>query len=132
MGKLNPSKSDGEMSMKNARNYWSSHLAAIKAQGDSTSAYARRHKLSLACLYSWRRKLQSASAPASVLAIAPRPQSKFVALRVSDAAADVDVDVTPPPWRCTLVLTAGVRLEMSALPDPQWLTAVGRAHQGLH
>ena len=124
--------------MRNARSYWSSHLVAIKTQGDSTSAYARRHQLSLASLYSWRRKLQSGlpppSVPVPVLASACKPRSKFVALRLtyaaSDAAADVDVDVTPPPWRCTLVLTAGVRLEMSALPDPQWLAAVGRAHQG--
>ena len=37
--------------MKDARNYWSNHLAAIKTQADSTSAYARKHKLSLASLY---------------------------------------------------------------------------------
>jgi transposase-like protein len=134
-------KQDGKISMRNARSYWSSHLAAIKTQGDSTSAYARRHQLSLACLYYWRSKLQSGLAPPSVpvpvLAIGPKPQSKFVALRVSDAASDaaVDVDVAvdvTPPRRCTLVLTAGVRLEMSALPDPQWLAALGRAQQGLH
>lgn len=131
--------------MRNARSYWSSHLAAIKTQGASTSAYARRHQLSLACLYYWRSKLQSGLAPPSVpvpvLAIGPKPQSKFVALHLTDAAshaavdvdvvADVAVDVTPPR-RCTLVLTAGVRLEMSALPDPQWLAALGRAQQGLH
>ena len=118
--------------MKDARNYWSNHLAAIKTQGDGTSAYARRHKLSLASLYYWRSKLQSGLVPASVLASACKPQVKFIALRVSDAAAGVDVDVTQPPWRCALVLTGGLRLEMSALPDPQWLAALGRAHQVVH
>jgi hypothetical protein len=31
---------------------------------------------------------------------------------------------------CALVLGAGVRLEMTALPDPQWLTALARCTQG--
>lgn len=112
--------------MKDARNYWSNHIAAIKTQGDSTSAYARRHKISLASLYYWQRKLQSQAAPHPVAA--PKPKGKFVALRVSDAA----LNMAPPLWRCTLVLSGGMRLEMSALPDPQWLAAVGRANQVVH
>ena len=113
------------MSMKNNRNYWSNHVAAIKSQGVTTSAYARQHGISLAGLYYWQRKLQSQAAPHSVAVAALQPQSKFVALRVSDALADM----APPSWRCTLVLTGGMRLEMSALPDPHWLVAVGRANQ---
>ena len=114
--------------MKDARNYWSKHIAAIKTQGDSTSAYARRHKISLASLYYWQRKLQSQAAPHPVEVAAPKAKSKFIALRVSDAVPDM----APPFWRCTLVLNAGMRLEMSALPDPQWLEAVGRANQVVH
>jgi len=114
--------------MKNTREYWSSHVTTIKTEGVTTSAYARQHKLSLACLYYWQRKLQSQSAPHSVAVAAPKHQSKFVALRVSDAVADI----APPSWRCTLVLAGGMRLEMSALPDPDWLAAVGRANQVVH
>jgi transposase-like protein len=126
--KLNPSKLDGELSMKNARHYWSNHVAAIKTQGVTTSAYARQHELSLASLYRWQRKLQLESVPYSVAVATSEPKSKFVALRVSD----VMPEVASPSWRCTLVLTGGVRLEMSALPDPQWLAAVGRCSQGVH
>lgn len=112
--------------MKNARDYWSNHVAAIKTQGVITSANARQHKLSLASLYYWQRKLQLQSAPHSVAVAAPKPQSKFVALRVRDAVPEV----VPPSWCCTLVLADGMRLEMSALPDPHWLSAVGRCNQG--
>ena len=114
------------MSMKDARNYWSNHLAAIKAQADSTSAYARKHKLSLASLYYWQRKLQLETAPRSVAVMtgALEPQSKFVALRVNDVR-----EMSPPTLCCTLVFPGGMRLEMTALPDPQWLVSVGRANQ---
>lgn len=111
--------------MKDARNYWSNHLTAIKTQGIAASAYAKQHELSVASLYYWQRKLQLGAAPHSVAVAAPKPQSKFVALRVSDAVAGM----SPPSWCCALVLTGGMRLEMSALPDPQWLAAVGRANQ---
>ena len=115
--------------MKNARNYWSNHLAAINAQGISTSVYAKPHDISLASLYFWRSKLLSESTtPSSSLptpVAAPKPQSKFVALRVRDAVPGTSA----PIWCCTLVLTGGMRLEMSVLPDPQWLVGVDRANQ---
>ena len=118
--------------MKNARNYWSNHLAAIIAQGVATSAYAKQHGLSLPSLYFWRSKLLSESATPSISTSAPvaipKTQSKFVALRVNDALPAT----LAPSWCCTLVFTGGLRLEMSALPDPQWLVAVGRANQVLH
>lgn len=116
--------------MKDARNYWSNHLAAIRTQGGSNSTYARQHKLSLASLYYWRRKLQLEVAQQSVavLAQAPTPQSKFIALRVINAVPEMSA----PSQCCTLVWSGGMRLEMSALPDPQWLAAVGRANQVVH
>lgn len=112
--------------MKDARNYWSKHLAAIEGQVESASAYARQHELSLASLYYWRRKLQLETAPRSVavMAGALEPKSKFVALRVNDVR-----EMSPPTWCCTLVLPGGMRLEMTALPDPQWLACAGRANQ---
>jgi transposase-like protein len=116
--------------MKDARNYWSNHLAVIRSQGGSTSAYAKQHNLSLASVYYWRRKLQLELAPQSVVVVAhaPKPHSKFVALRVSSAVPEMSA----PSLCCTLVWSGGMRLEMSALPEPQWLAALGRAHQAAH
>ena len=114
--------------MKNTRQFWSNHVEAIKSQGITTSAYARRHGISVAALYYWQRKLQLVAVPHSMALVVSKPKSKFVALRVSDAVAPM----AQPSWGCTLVLGGGMRLEMSALPDPQWLAAVGRANQGVH
>jgi hypothetical protein len=82
----------------------------------------------VAALYYWQRKQQAQVTVHSVARAAPKPQSKFVALRVKDALEQI----AQPSWGCTLVLGGGMRLEMSALPDPQWLVAVGRANQGGH
>ncbi len=113
--------------MKNGRNYWAEHVAAIKSQGVTASAYARQHGISLSALYYWQRKLELEMVPHSMALAVPKPQSKFVALRVSEAVAQIT-----PSWGCTLVFGGGMRLEMSALPDPQWLVAVGHANQGVH
>ena len=75
--------------MKNGRNYWAGHVEAIKSQGVSTSAYARQHGISVAALYYWQRKLQAQVAPHSMALAAPKPQSKFVALHMSDAVAQI-------------------------------------------
>lgn len=112
--------------MKNGRSYWAYHVAAVKSQGVTTSAYARQHGISLSALYYWQRKLALEMAPHSMALAVPKPQSKFVALRVNDAVAQL-----APSWGCALVLGGGMRLEMSALPDPQWLVTVVRANQGV-
>jgi hypothetical protein len=116
--------------MKNAQHYWSKHLAAIKSQGVTTSAYARQHRLALASLYYWERKLRAAAATTAVITVAPtgaaRPPSKFITLSVSDPIHQA----RHPGTHCTLVLAGGVHLEMSALPDPQWLVAVVRSALG--
>ena len=103
--------------MKNARHYWSKHIAAIKFQGVTTSAYAQQHDLALASLYYWQRKLRSATTVRTAIELrqAPRRPSKFIALTVGDPTHDVARSVTP----CTLVLAGSMRLEMSAIPDPQ-------------
>ena len=116
--------------MKNAQHYWSKHIAALKSLGVTASAYARQHDLALATLYHWQRKLRpattarAATAPTQSL----RRHSKFLALTVGDPMHNVSRSQTP----CTLVLSSGIRLEMSALPDPQWLVALGRSAQGVY
>ena len=99
---------------------WSAHVAAIKQGSISVRAYAQQHDISLASLYYWQRKLKVASAKPEV---APQAVSNFVALRLPAAT------LTPRPTSCTLILASGLRLEMPALPAPEWLAAVGRALQ---
>ena len=99
---------------------WTAHVAAIKQSGISVRAYAQQHDISLASLYYWKRKLKVELAKAEV---APQAVSKFVALRLPAAA------ITSRPTSCTLILASGLRLEMPALPAPEWLAAVGRALQ---
>lgn len=116
--------------MKNARHYWSKHIAAIKLQGITSSAYAKRHDLALATLYYWQRKLRPATTAGTGIEPTqnPRRSSKFIALTVGDPVPEVVRSGSP----CTLVLAGGMRLEMSALPDPQWLATLGRSAQGAY
>ena len=100
--------------------FWTQHVAAQARGTLSTSAYAKRHGLAAKSLYYWQNKLKVAAARGEV----DNAASKFVALRVVDAA------IAPRPNHCKLVLPAGIRLEMAALPAPEWLVALGRAAQG--
>ncbi len=114
--------------MKDSVQMWERHLAAAHQEKLSTRAYAKKHGLSLSALYYWQRKLQGAAK----LRTSANPinhvnqASKFLTLRV----AHVDPVVTQRPGSCTLVLGGGIRLEMSALPDPRWVAELGRAAQG--
>ena len=108
--------------------YWSRHVAAVEAQAITTRAYAQRHGLVLSTLYYWQNKLK----PTAAMQVHCEPTgataqpSKFVTLHVKAP----DYAMRAMATNCTLVLGAGVRLEMTALPDPQWLTALARCTQG--
>lgn len=102
--------------------FWSSHVEACRRDGSAASVYARRHGLTLASLYYWRRKLKLATADSEVGA--GGSINKFVALRVLDAAA------AAPTGPCTLVLRSGLRLELAGLPSPAWLLALDQAQAG--
>ena len=78
--------------MKNGRNYWAEHVAAIKSQGVTASTYARQHGISVTALYYWQRKLQLEMAAHSMALAAPKPQGKFVALRMNDALEQLQGD----------------------------------------
>lgn len=95
--------------------FWAAHVAAAKLEAVSASEYARRHGLSVAALYYWQRKLKSNAEVGQA-----GQESKFVALRVA----------AQRPNLCTLVFPSGLYLEMSALPAPEWLAALGRALPG--
>ena len=115
--------------MKMSAKIWEQHVAAAHQQKASTKTYANQHGLSPSTLYYWQRKLQTTANVRGVARqISPSNQTgKFVALRV----ADVHPVNTQRPTHCALILAPGMRLEMSALPDPQWLAALGRAAQGV-
>lgn len=115
--------------MKMGKQDWAIHVAAIKAQRISTIAYARQHDLARSTLYYWQHKLQAASAvhAKAEMRTAPQQPSQFIALRLSEPER-----VPPAPTHCTLVLGAGVRLEMAALPAPQWLADLSRCAHGAH
>ena len=116
--------------MKNARQYWSKHIAAIELQGIGTGAYAKQHGLALASLYYWQRRLRSDRVTFAAMGPTPRQRQsgKFIALTVNDPIHPVARSENA----CALVLGGGLRLEMSALPDPQWLAALGRCTHGAH
>ncbi len=99
--------------------FWSKHMAAIKQEGISTSAYAKRHGIAAKSLYYWQRKARLTAARNKVIG-----SKAFVALRVGEPAA------VPVTTACTLILAGGVRLEMPALPSPAWVIALSRSAQG--
>lgn len=116
--------------MKMTAHIWEQHVAAARQQNLSTKAYADKHGLAASTLYYWQRKLQGMtnaqavgdpSSPSSP----SNSTSKFVALRVADTER-VNAQLSP---YCTLILAAGIRLDMSSLPDPRWLAELGRATQ---
>lgn len=101
--------------------FWQKHVAAAKLEEGSASAYAKRHGISAKSLYYWRRKLNLPTESRSDVCQA----SQFVALRVADKVT----------WQrssnYTLVLASGMRLEMAALPAPEWLANLAHAVQGV-
>ena len=99
--------------MKMGAEFWVEHVAAAGLETIPASEYARRHGLSVPALrFPTELPKHARSAPAS----------KFVALRVTDKVA-------VPSCQCTLVMPSDLRLEMPALPAPEWLVALVRAAQ---
>jgi len=112
--------------MKMGTAFWESHVAAAKRETIPASEYARRHNISVAALYYWQHKLKAPTANTSKKIsnlVKPPHASSFVELRVLDKPV-------VSPCLCTLVLSSDLRLEMSALPEPSWLAALGYAMQG--
>jgi hypothetical protein len=103
--------------------FWEGHVAAAKRETISASEYARRHDISVAALYYWQHKLKLTSTSKKVSTLKPVVASPFVELRVLDKQVMA-------PSQCTLVLSSDLRLEMSALPEPSWLVALGYAMRG--
>lgn len=101
--------------------FWAPHVAAMEQESVATAVYAKRHGLALHSLYYWRHKIKAAATQTSD---SPERSSTFVALTVGEPV------LAQLPGSCTLVLGPGVRVELLAVPDPEWLAALGRAVQG--
>ena len=106
--------------MNKGSDFWLGHVAAIRREGVSASAYAKWHGIAVKRLYYWQRKAEAAASASATQAGA------FIALRVESPVG------ARAPNHCTLLLISGVRLEMTTLPSPEWLAALGRATQGAH
>ena len=106
--------------MQSGLEFWAPHVAAMEQESVATAVYAKRHGLALHSLYYWRQKIKAAAQTPGL----PGRSSAFVALTVG---APVPAQ---QPGSCTLVLGTGVRMELPALPAPEWLAALGRAMQG--
>ncbi|MBL8474239.1 MAG: cobyrinic acid ac-diamide synthase [Rhodocyclaceae bacterium] len=100
--------------MSERSEFWGRHLAAIDAEGLSTSAYAQREGLAVASLYWWRRRLQ-----------ADKPQR----LVTRGGGGFVPVTVASPAHVSgrAVVVAGGVRVELDRLPNPEWLAALSGA-----
>ena len=108
--------------MRAGLEFWAPHIAAMEQESLPTTEYAKHHGLAVHSLYYWRQKIKTAAAQTSG---SPERSSAFVALSVSEGVS------AQQPGGCTLVLGTGVRVELPALPAPEWLAALGRAMQGV-
>ena len=103
------------MSKRMGEAFWARHVEAAHQSGLSAIAYAKQQGIPVKRLYFWQRRFKEVGA-----ADLRSHAGAFVAVRVAAPAVSL----------CTLILASGLRLEMSALPAPEWLAAVGRAAQG--
>lgn len=99
--------------------YWSDHLAQIATEGISTKAYAEREGLTPSSLYYWRKRLKAGTTKEGQRSSAAASGRRFVAVQIADNS--------DPRVPCSLSVAGGVRLELAALPAPEWLAALVRA-----
>lgn len=101
--------------MADGMDFWREHVTVIERDGWIISEYARAHDLSVSALYCWRAKFKSMAATAR--------RGKFVTLHVAPAMGEAPSD------GCVLMIGT-VRLEIGALPAPEWLAALAMAARG--
>jgi hypothetical protein len=119
----------GEPQMSTTRGpgqaWWESHLNAIAREGITVKAYARREGLDESSLYYWRRRIrtqtQGPQQPVIDRSSVDAPSSR----RFVSVAVNATHDATGA--RHVLILDSSLRLELSSLPNPQWLAQVSQA-----
>ena len=114
------------------KSFWVDHVKAARSSGLSLAQYARDHGVPLKPLYAWRSKFKVSGLPAapSGTSNAPVVARRFVAVRVARPLPVEPVCIAAAA-RCRLVLAPGMSLELSELPDPNWLIALQRTAQGV-
>ena len=98
--------------------FWMNHVAELEREATSASAYARREGISVAAIYYWQRKSKKLAAGPS------KPCSSFVQVRVAEGES-------APHTPCVLILPSAIRLEIAALPSPEWLVSLLHAMSGV-
>lgn len=110
-----------ETRIPHSRAWWQAHLQRIDQEGIGTKAYADREGLSVRRLYDKRKEFKQQAALDRTSYRAAGVNASFVAVEVlsQEPMASAQEAVG-----CALVLPTGVRMEMAALPSPEWLTAL--------
>lgn len=88
---------------------WLAHLEQAHQQNLSLQEYARRTGIKASSLYAARKQMCKA-----------RPQAAATPV----SFAEVRMNGAGPAEVCVLHLAPGIRLQLPALPSPQWLAAV--------
>ena len=109
--------------MSTESEFWAKHIEAITNEGIHTKGYAEREGLDVSKLYKWRKGLSDnnngsrVSTQPSIIpdAETPGPLSQFIR---------VNTPANPTRFDCQLELPSGLRLNLSSLPDPQWLISL--------
>ncbi len=101
------------------RDWWRAQLQRIEQEGLTTKAYADREGIATTSLYYWRKVFKQEERQQN-LPLARAVPSRFMAL----TRAGGQTPATPAST-CTLTLPSGLRLEMTQLPSPAWLAALG-------
>lgn len=107
------------------KQFWMKHVAQQPASGLSPTQYCERHGLERKSFYNWQSKARVLAQRALMMesqarSNAEHPQ-RFVPVRI---AASLAPSTPSASAACILQLGSGVRLEMVALPPPDWLAAV--------
>ena len=105
--------------------WWESHLNAIDCEGISVKAYARREGIDESSLYYWRRRIRIQTQGLQQLCTHTANTSALSSRRFVSLVVDADLEASSTHH--TLILGAGLRLELSSLPKPQWLAQVSQA-----
>ena len=87
------------------------------------AAYAQGQGLSVYTMRQWRRKLAAQMCELDPAPKADSRTSAFVSLKVSEP-------MVGQPSSVTLTIAGEVRVQLSELPPPSWLAAVGLAMRG--
>lgn len=112
--------------MSKAKAFWRAHVAASGRSGSRLASYAEEHGLNVGTLRWWRSRLRDEVSASGEDPPPPPPSSsssRFVAVSVMQRA------IEPQPASATVRIGERVRVELTAMPSPQWLAQVARAVQ---